>query len=70
MANRVFGKLDLHDNHRPTKGRLSLLEFVKKTISYFMQNRLMKRDMTNNNSRNPIKLVTLNEFNKHMKKER
>jgi hypothetical protein len=65
---KCYGTPNPRENDRPTEGRSSSAEFIKKAISHFMPNRLMG---WNERARegNPTRSVKVNELLKKIKKQ-
>ena len=68
MQFKVYGKADPDVNDMPTEGRLSSLEFVKKTISHFMPDKLQSWNIRRQKG-NPIRLMAVNNLIKLVKRK-
>lgn len=68
IAMKCYGTPDPNTNDLPTEGRSSTAEFIKKSISHFMPNKLMG---WNERARegNPTRSVKVNELIKKIKKQ-
>ena len=69
MANKVYGTpTPNYTTDNPTEGRSGTLEFAKKSISYFMPNRLMPWN-AETNAGNPTRSIPVNNLIKQVKKQ-
>jgi hypothetical protein len=68
MCLKVFGNADPGHDDNPTKGRSSSLEHYKKSLSFYMPNKLMGWNIMTN-SGNPTRSILVNDLIKLVKKK-
>ena len=70
MKLKVYGTPDPPHDANPTNGRSSSLQYLKKAISYFIPNRLLKyNELANPPVGNPTMSVAVNDFIKFVKRK-